>query len=368
MKQLNKTFHEHEKRKYLKIENLFFINARDKDDNEIDKLKNELVEIAFSQKSWGKEMPLIWVPLEKQIVDLKRRGTSILRIEEIQKLNESNEDLMMDDENLNFFLRTQHAIGKFVFFDQDELAKFVIIEPSVLVNALRSFVTDEIFFPSKDRECEQILKNLQMNGMLKKDDLKTLWDQEEFKSIFKNQDYKDFIVNILLRLKILVEPTQDVTLYKEYFIVPCMIQTGLDNDYANIYLNANKSIRMVYEQMVPAYMLCLLIASAVNMWPFKEYKEHKMFYKNIATFVFYENNEFSLTWEEGKLFVYFTNANSIQNIPQSKVASVQEFLLMAISSIIKLYQLHPRSTDASEMTMFEKPFDCDSKKVSYHLL
>lgn len=100
--QLTKTFKEHVNKSHLFLDNLFFIDARKKDDNEIDKLKDKLVQIAFSQNSWGMKMPLIWVPLEKQIIDLKLRGTSILRMEEIQKLNRLNEDLMMDDEKLNF--------------------------------------------------------------------------------------------------------------------------------------------------------------------------------------------------------------------------------------------------------------------------
>ncbi|VDI73711.1 Hypothetical predicted protein, partial [Mytilus galloprovincialis] len=363
--QLTATFHEYEQNTNLSFKNLFFIDARNKDDNEIDKLKHELVQAAFSQTSWGQKMPLIWVPLEKQIVDLKLRGTTILRIEEIQKLNKSNEDLMMDDKKLHFFLRTQHAIGKVIFFDQDELAKFVIIEPSVLVNALRSFVTDEMFFPKNDTECYNILKKMQLEGILKKNDLLKLWNQDEFKSVFQNQDYKDFIAKILLRLDVLVEPTQvnhDVNISPDYYIVPCMIQTRLDNDYAEKYLNRNKSICMAYVfkvQMVPPCVFFRLIASAVGIWPFKEYQERKMFFQDIATFVFDENNEFSLIMDGRKIVVYFTNANSIQKIKQPKVASVQECLSMAIKSITEFYQIHSGSSYAFDVIMFEKAFELE---------
>ncbi|CAC5366264.1 unnamed protein product [Mytilus coruscus] len=336
-----------------------------KDDNEIDKLKDKLVEIAFSQKSWGKEMPLIWVPLENQLVDLKLKGTSILRMEEIQKLNRLNEDLMMDDENLIFFLRTQHALGKLIFFDKDELAEFVIIEPSVLVNALRSFVTDEIFFPQQDRECYNILKKLEREGMLKKVDLMKLWNQDEFQAIFQNQDYKDFLVKILLHLDVLVEPlldNHDVSFSEEYYIVTNMVQSRFDNDYVETYLNRSRSICMSYVfklNMAPSNVLFRVIAAAVGIFPLKEYRGQKMIFEDIATFVFDEKNEFSIIKEGNKIIVYFTHANSTRKIQPSKVASVQEWLTTVIISIIEFYQLNSRGVDALHKTNFGKPFELE---------
>ncbi|VDI58280.1 Hypothetical predicted protein [Mytilus galloprovincialis] len=358
--QLTTRFKKHEIGSHLLFDNLIFIDARNKDDKEIDRLKDQLVQLAFSQSSWGKKMPLIWVPLEKQIVDLKLRGTSILRMEEIEKLNRLNEDLMMDDEKLKFFLRTQHAIGKLIFFDQDELADFVIIEPSVLVNALRSFVTDEMFFPSENYH---ILKILQQDGMLKTTDLMKLWNQDEFQYIFQNQEYKDFLVKILLHLDVLVKPKidyRDVNFLPEYYIVPCMIQTRLDNDYIEKYLNTNKSICMAYVlkvQMVPPCILFRLIASAVGIWPLKVYQGRKMIFQDIATFVFDETNEFSIIMQGGKIVVYFTNSNSIKEIQSPKVASVQECLTIAIISITEFYQLHSRSIDDLDNTRFDNLFE-----------
>ncbi|XP_052067165.1 uncharacterized protein LOC127706549 [Mytilus californianus] len=363
--QLTATFKEHENISYLFLDNLFFIDARKNDDNEIDKLKDKLVQIAFSQSSWGMKMPLIWVPLEKQIMDLKLRGTSILRIEEIQKLNRLNEDLMMDDEKLNFFLRTQHAIGKLIFFDQDELSKCVIIEPSVLVNALRSFVTDEMFFPTNNTEYHRILKKLQEDGMLKKTDLMKLWNQDEFQAIFQNQEFKDFLVKILLHLDVLVEPklvNQDVNVPPEYYIIPCMIQTRLNNDYAEKYLNRNKSICMAYDfkiQLVPPCVLFRLIASALGIWPLKVYQGRKMIFQDIATFVFDEKNEFSIIMQGRKIIIYFTNLNSVRNIQSPNVASVQECLTIAMISISEFYQLNSRKLDALNRAIFEKQFELE---------
>lgn len=363
VKQLTATFINHESKSCLDFDNLFFIDARNKDDNEIDKLKDKLVEIAFSQKSWGKKMPLIWVPLENQLLDLKLKGISILRMEEIQKLNRLNEDLMMNDEKLMYFLQTQHALGKLIFFDKDELAEFVIIEPSVLVNALRSFVTDEIFFPQQDRECYNILKKLQREGTLKKIDLMKLWNQDEFQVIFPTQDFKDFLVKILLHLDVLVEPpldNQDVSFSEEYYIVPSMVQNRFDNDYVETYLNRSRSICMSYVfklNMAPPNVLFGVIAAAVGIFPQKEYRKQKMICQDGATFVFDEKNEFSIKKKGNRIIVYFTHANSTRKIQPSKVASVQEWLTTVILSIIEFYQLISRGIDASHQKHFGKPFE-----------
>lgn len=263
-------------------------------------------------------------------------------------------------------MRTQHAIGKLIFFDQDELSQFIIIEPSVLVNALRSFVTDEMFFPAYDTEYYNILKNLQEDGMLKKNDLMKLWNQDEFQAIFKNQEFKDFLVKILLHLDVLVEPklvNQEVNVPPEYYIIPCMIQTRLNNDYAEKYLNINKSICMAYDfkiQLVPPCVLFRLIAAALGIWPLKVYQGRKMIFQDIATFVFDEINEFSIIMQGRKIIIYFTNLNSIRNIQSPNVASVQECLTIAMLSISEFYQLNSRRIiDALNRSIFEKQFELE---------
>ncbi|CAG2233678.1 unnamed protein product [Mytilus edulis] len=59
-------------------------------DLEIDRLKDKLVDIAFQQSTWGQQMPIVWVPLDLQISDMRADGVKLitkkeaLRDEQIQ--------------------------------------------------------------------------------------------------------------------------------------------------------------------------------------------------------------------------------------------------------------------------------------------
>jgi hypothetical protein len=69
-----------------------FKNGQEKTDPEINELKSKLVEVAFEQKSWGKRMPIAWVPLELQMSELRLHKMNIISKEELITLNQRNED------------------------------------------------------------------------------------------------------------------------------------------------------------------------------------------------------------------------------------------------------------------------------------
>jgi hypothetical protein len=59
-------------------------------------------------------------------------------------------------------------------FDQHGLEKFIIVQPQSLVNILRSFITDEHFWPD-DESLRDILRAMIITGEIAKKDLLKLW-------------------------------------------------------------------------------------------------------------------------------------------------------------------------------------------------
>jgi hypothetical protein len=70
-------------------------------DPEIKELKSKLVEVAFKQKSWGRRMPIAWVPLELQMSELRSDNMNIISKEELMTLNLRNGDLKLSVENIS---------------------------------------------------------------------------------------------------------------------------------------------------------------------------------------------------------------------------------------------------------------------------
>jgi hypothetical protein len=79
---LEKIFENHTLQHRIIYNNIFFINGQEKNDPEIHKLKSKLVEVALKQKSWGKPMPMAWVPLDLQMSELRFHRPETLSCDE----------------------------------------------------------------------------------------------------------------------------------------------------------------------------------------------------------------------------------------------------------------------------------------------
>ena len=152
-KDLQEMFQNHEQHKRIIFDDIFFINGKDENDPEINRLKTNLVEVAFRQTSWGKRMPMAWVPLDLQLSEMRSDNTTLILKEYLTALNRSNENLALTDTQIEHFLKSQHSLGKILYLDQHGFEKFIIVQPQSLVNILRSFITDEHFWPD-DKICE----------------------------------------------------------------------------------------------------------------------------------------------------------------------------------------------------------------------
>ncbi|XP_063406317.1 uncharacterized protein LOC134690270 [Mytilus trossulus] len=203
--ELRKMFSLHKLHEHIMYDNVFFMNATDAADRDIERLKDTLVDIAFQQSTWGQQMPIVWVPLDLQISDMRAEGVKLITKKRLLEINKSNNEFALNERRVDDFLLVQHSIGKLLYFDEPALRDFIVIQPSAMVNILRAFVTDIMFWPEKG-PVRDILEKLSSTGVLKKTDLITLWSQPAFKEILTDIRTKEYIVQVLLHLDILVEP------------------------------------------------------------------------------------------------------------------------------------------------------------------
>jgi Ni,Fe-hydrogenase III component G len=99
---LGEIFKTHERQHRIIYNEIFCINGQKKNDTEITNLKSKLVEVACNQKSWGKPMPMSWVPLELQMSELRLHNMTIISKEELITLNQRNNEV--GDFSVVFFL------------------------------------------------------------------------------------------------------------------------------------------------------------------------------------------------------------------------------------------------------------------------
>jgi hypothetical protein len=274
---------------------------------------------------------------------------------ELTTLNQRNEDLALTVKEIEYFLNVQHSLGKILYFDQHGLDNFIIVQPQSLVNILRSFITDELFWPT-DEKLRGILCTLTNTGKIAKQDLLKLWSQEKFHQHMPNDDLKEFIIQVLVHLDILVEPRhyrQEQESKVQSYLVPCIVKRRLPDTDFYVKL-ADKMICLSYtllKSSIPASLYFKLIGAAINVWPLKETPEGICLHHHAAILCIDGSNELHLLVEDDKVFVYLINKVAKRFIPPNIASTVQECLTLTMAKVLEFYHRNfGKSLSTSEVS------------------
>ena len=360
---LGKWFKDHKRQDRIIYNDIFFINGQDEKDPEINRLKSMLVKVAFKQKSWGQPMPLAWVPLDLQMSELRLHDMNIISKEELITLNQRNEDLALkNDKDIKYFLDVQHSLGKILYFDQPGLDHFIIVQPQSLVHILRSFITAKEFWPN---EMKDVFDTLTKTGKITQQNLLKLWSQEDFDRHMPNVYCKEFIIQVLVHLDILVEPRH---YEKKSYFVPCMVKRKPKTADKSFDKMIFLSYRLL-KSSIPTAFTFRLIGAAINVWPLQVREQRICLYLQAAIFRIDESNELHLSVKDDKICVYLRNENGKDSIESQLASTVQEYLTMTITKIVNFYHKSfgksPFTSEVSKVFELEVGELCLSGEVCY---
>ncbi|XP_071139788.1 uncharacterized protein [Mytilus edulis] len=263
---IEELFKDHEGKHHLVLRPLIFVNAKDQADPEIEVLKKTITELTFDHPCWGERMPNACVPLELEIAELVAEGKQIMSLAEVKELNAISEVSVLSPEQLTDFLHFHHSLGKIVYFDTPQLRDNVIINPLLMVEVMRSFITDVAFWPTENKTRETFQK-MSENGMIQKVDLYQIWEQDEFRQILP---FKEYIFDMLIHLDIVSEQRRYDTktgsrLPIENFFVPCMLTQRNDTDFLTQECTPERTLSLAFFSKEPSYLLPYQIVSYVHV-------------------------------------------------------------------------------------------------------
>lgn len=334
-------FQNHGGIKHLKYRPLIFVDARNKDDQDIDELKKQLVEVALDHPRCGELMPTKFVPLELQLAKEGEDKQKIVTIDELKRMNNQNEIMALDNDELKLFLRVNHALGKLIFFDEAGLRDKVIIDPVFLIDVLRSIVTEEQFWP---QHLLQIFKALKESGKLLKKELYEIWKQECFQMILK---HKEYMVEMLVHLDIICRQKDD-TNGSDYFIIPCMISTKRED---NLRMPFDRSIHLAYtfkDEVVPPAVLYRFIATFITIWKLQVSQNSSLLlFTDSADVNIDEDHDMRFDIQRNKLIITLSHKKIQTSIVSTIASTAQECLTHAITQISKFYFSVTEDSDCS---------------------
>ncbi|XP_071148974.1 uncharacterized protein [Mytilus edulis] len=329
---IEKLFENHGGKQHLQYQPLIFVDARNKEDKELETLKKQLVEVALDHPCCGEPMPTKFVPLELQLAKKVEEKKKVLSIGELNDLNQQNEKHALTPDQLQKFLKVNHALGKLIYFDEACLRDNVIIDPVFLVDVLRSIVTDEQFWPERLIE---ILGDLKENGKLLKRDLHEIWKQDCFKEI---SQHKDYMVEMLVHLDIICRQKNDEN-ESEVFLVPCMISTKREDSQQ---IDFDRSIHLAYrfkEGVVPPAILYRFIATFISMWKLRVSTKSSrlMIFTDSADVTIDNEHDMRIDIQGNRIIVSLSHQESQISIVHTIASTAQECLTHAITNISNFY-------------------------------
>ncbi|XP_063442202.1 uncharacterized protein LOC134722511 [Mytilus trossulus] len=324
-------FQNHGGKKHLKYRPLIFVDARNKDDKDIDELKKQLVEVALDHPRCGELMPTKFVPLELQLAKKGEDKQKIVTIDELKRMNKQNEIMALDNDELKLFLKVNHALGKLIFFDEAGLRDKVIIDPVFLIDVLRSIVTEEQFWP---QHLLRIFKTLKESGKLLKKELYEIWKQECFQMIL---EHKEYMVEMLVHLDIICRQ-KDYTNGSDYFMIPCMISTKRED---NLRMPFDRSIHLAYtfkDEVVPPAVLYRFIATFITIWKLQVSQNSSLLlFTDSADVSIDEEHDMRFDIQRNKLIITLSHKKMKTSIVSTIASTAQECLTHAITQISKFY-------------------------------
>lgn len=333
---------------HLEFQPLIYVDATNPADPEIFRLKKILMQRATEHPRWGEPMPTIWIPMELQLAQKSEEGINIISRDQLRNLNSKNESMVLTERQIETFLNVQHSLGKLLYFDVENLREFIIISPAYLVEVLRSIVTEKQFWPIGMR-FSRILRNLQEFGMIDRNDIYFLWQQENFKHILP---YKEYMLQILVHLDVIIAPItkledvnsqiQDIS----RFLIPCMITAGNNTSFLKRFWKSNNCIILAYtfiDEVIPPALSYRFLSSFITSWDIKNFKdgntETRMLFSDLAVIKVDSYHDVAVQVKNKRLIVSLIHSKSKEDINPTLASSLQECMTAAIVRISEFYSM-----------------------------
>ncbi|CAG2196608.1 unnamed protein product [Mytilus edulis] len=363
--EVDELFKDHEGRNHLVYDKQIFINATDKTDPEFKVLKETITELTFDHPCWGEKMPNACVPLELEIAELVAEGKQILSFNEFEELNGISKVSVLSPGQLKDFLHFQHSLGKIVYFDSTQLRDYVIINPLLMVEVMRSFVTDRGFWPQK-RRMQEIFREMSESGIICREDLYQIWAQKDFRAILP---FKEFIFNLLIHLDILTEQRRYDTftgsrLPVEKFFVPCMVTTRNTTSFMDKECTAERAICLAFVfkgSVIPPALPNRLISACLSMWTVKTYEGRKLLFSGFIVVSIDKSHDIVVCVEGNKILLYLVHRTSAGLIVADIATGIKECLVSTMERISEFYRstIHVKSGHESP---FHIEYSCSQLK------
>ncbi|XP_071149247.1 uncharacterized protein [Mytilus edulis] len=340
--EIYKMFHKTPLMQQLVLDEEIFVNARDKHDPEMAKIKAAIIRESERQPTWGEPLPKCFIPIELEFTSLIRRNISLITLDHLKKINSLQPIRPLSETELKVFLKFQHSIGKLLYFDEHKLDDRIILSPTLLIEAFKSIVTDRQFCEG-DKKREEIWDAMSKTGVVSKQAIESVWKGKKYVKFYQDKDY---LLNVMTHLDILVEPmrynSNQMRIPADFYYVASMVRAKDDSGYLKSAGFTHRSIALAFQTssfMIPPALSFRFISYCLYVWAVKTYGQSNkdMLFHRAGVFTIDPCLDMYIACEDEIIISRLVHTTSNTLIARDVASSICECLTSALEKISDMY-------------------------------
>ncbi|XP_071140503.1 uncharacterized protein [Mytilus edulis] len=330
LNRLSSCFTDEKTKSHLMLDKLVFVNAMNNNDPEMEELKNSLSKTIIENPQWEQKVPKQFLILEMMLAMLVEDGEYIISHEDVEKINAQMGVKPLSEAELELFLRVQNICGKMTYIEYPNLRNFIVINPTCLIDVLKSIVTS---MPDASSLYQ---------GRITKADLKKIWSSKQFVPFLQHEEY---FLQLLVHYDILSEIKRydkgsGRTISDECYLVPCMITNRNETTFVERHLKTSKCVGFVFEFKaldVPDAIPSRLIASVISIWNIRRYENVELLFPGCVAVALDRKHDLVIKTERNTVAVYIVHKERKELIIKDLASSVRQCLEQNLSRISEVY-------------------------------
>ncbi|XP_045173795.2 uncharacterized protein LOC123535269 [Mercenaria mercenaria] len=265
----------------------FAVDNTDAKDPSLNSLREAIIRLG-NEQSETNEIPLKWIQLEKSL--LERKHLKLISIKFVLAIDSGNEFPLGDIEQVKLFLRYHHEKGTFVYFDEEPISQYVVLDPQYLIDAFKCIITSERFC-TNDPEIRPLWKMLLSEGRLEKQLIDLQWGKP--KSVIEMfMENKEILLSFLVKHHIISEAaTYDENTKQStglgWFVVPSLLRDNSSRTEIREFLNGKNSTTLRYvlffdNSTIVSTIYHRLVSATLGKWPIAKAGKKTLIFKDMC--------------------------------------------------------------------------------------
>ncbi|CAC5425816.1 unnamed protein product [Mytilus coruscus] len=284
-------------------------------------------------------------------------------MEHMKTINKLHPVRSLTEDELQVFLKFQHAVGRILYFEEAHLNQHIILASTHLIDAFKSIVTDRSFCEG-DRLRQESWDLMSQKGVIGKKSIEEIW-KNKYK---KFHEHKEYLLGVMTHLDILVEPKGYDTSHKripaEFYYVGSMVRTNNTTGYLESPNFKQRNIAIAFSSsssMIPPALSFRFVSYCLSLFAIKKYaQDNDMLFHRSAVFTIDPSLDMCVSCDDDIIVVRLVNSTNMALIMRDLASSIRECFADALEKISQLYVKTSSTGSITDTASFNLSLCCSS--------